>query len=683
MNDFDSCSAEILKFLLYASGPVSAKTIGNQVGISPRVVRYRLKRTKSALDNYQIKVLSKPNYGIQLSGRDVSFKKLALALAGSVFINKEERLELLKLILLTAIQPWTYSDIASFINVSTSTVSNDVRSARKWFSQRGLILQSKQKYGSFIVGDERIFRELIVQTIFDYTFRFHQEDFLMKLCFTGKKNDHCSNNLVDYIGNYLKPIDFIHMNNLLSAIFEISLPDSEIYRLILNLAIQLKRILDGFSVGTIFDGLGDLHALDEYYKAMFYGSEMEEFYRTSFTLDELSHTTRYLVCSKAKARGKRNTDQSRQGFDSSPSCLSTLIESFIYYLSKKLHPSLLFDKELKNNLLLHLELFQEHRMDIIKMDTHLESEIINTYPDVYLKVTESIAESKLADLRLPNFEKSFLTIHTASALERLKYFDKRNKTVLLVCNAGDATAKLLELKITSEFSEVIIDDVISYKDLLKRNRFDGIDFIISTFPLRLYNAPPVLIVSPLLQEKDVENLKHAFNTSEKIKSNKKCNDNKQDRMLASLLDLDLIDLKVETSSRNDAIEKAARLLYQHGYTEKKYTQALINVIDEFGPYMVIWPGIALLHAPDQSGAKQLGMSFITLKKAQEFGHQENDPVDIVICLSIRGGEAVADALDQLNTLLTDKETLEIIRSTILPKKVFQEIKRFSTIYQKG
>jgi transcriptional antiterminator/mannitol/fructose-specific phosphotransferase system IIA component len=677
MNDIDSCLAEIIRLMISKNGPVSAQEIGNPLGLSPRSVRYHLKKAKRLLDRYKIKVVAKPNIGIQLSGSTNSLKQIAEDLEDLIFVKKEERLELLKIILLTSRQQWTFLELASYFSVSRSTIVNEIYVLKIWFKSKGITLNCKQNFGSYLNGDESIMRDLIVQLIFENTFRFHLEDVLMKQCFMGKRVENCSVSFVAYIQKYFSCIDFIHLNNLLNAIFEISIPDTEIYRLILSLAVQIERILSGFSVGVISKTLGDFQALDEYYKAKFFCAKAEEFYRISFTLDEISHTTKYLISTKAKGMRGYQSINSHSKKDSTIPNLPELMESFINCLSMKLHPSLIFDIDYKNNLLLHLELFEDHKRDFVQLDPRLETEIFSTYPDIYRMVEECFKESDLAELELPNFEISLLTIHTASALERIKYFDKKNKTILLVCNAGTATANLLKTKISTEFSDVIIGNVISYKELLNQKNFDGIDFIISTFPLRLSNAPPVLIVSPLLQDKDVVNLHQAFNTSKNLNISKNTIKEKNDIALCSFVELDLIELKVDVHDRSEAIEKAGNILLRKGYVEEEYVKKLITIIEEFGPYMVVWPGIALLHAPGENGAKKLRMSLITLENKIDFGHEENDPVDIVICLSIPYGQIISLALDQLNELLTNEKSLETIRKTINNKRVYQEIVKYS------
>jgi PTS system ascorbate-specific IIA component len=57
-----------------------------------------------------------------------------------------------------------------------------------------------------------------------------------------------------------------------------------------------------------------------------------------------------------------------------------------------------------------------------------------------------------------------------------------------------------------------------------------------------------------------------------------------------------------------------------------------RVLQELGPYAVIAPGIALLHARPDDGVLAPCLALITLSRAVEFGSEQNDPVDLVFAL---------------------------------------------------
>lgn len=79
----------------------------------------------------------------------------------------------------------------------------------------------------------------------------------------------------------------------------------------------------------------------------------------------------------------------------------------------------------------------------------------------------------------------------------------------------------------------------------------------------------------------------------------------------------------------DAVEAAAGLLVDAGAVAEEYVAACVAMVSEHGPYMVVAPGIALAHARPENGARSLGLAVAVLATPVEFGHPDNDPVDLV------------------------------------------------------
>jgi PTS system ascorbate-specific IIA component len=65
---------------------------------------------------------------------------------------------------------------------------------------------------------------------------------------------------------------------------------------------------------------------------------------------------------------------------------------------------------------------------------------------------------------------------------------------------------------------------------------------------------------------------------------------------------------------------------------------MIGVIEEFGAYVVIAPGLALAHARPGADVRREGLAVVTLAEAVPFGHPHNDPVRVVIGLAVSNAE---------------------------------------------
>ena len=148
--------------------------------------------------------------------------------------------------------------------------------------------------------------------------------------------------------------------------------------------------------------------------------------------------------------------------------------------------------------------------------------------------------------------------------------------------------------------------------------------------------------------------------------------------LEGLLIKNTIAARLLLSTREEIIQKAGELLVEADMVEPRYIQAMKRVLDELGPYCVIAPGIALLHARPEDGVKQACLSLITLQYPVKFGHSTNDPVDIVFTLGAKDKQGHIEALAELAGYLSKEKFLQMIRacenSQALQKAIFDYIK---------
>lgn len=63
-----------------------------------------------------------------------------------------------------------------------------------------------------------------------------------------------------------------------------------------------------------------------------------------------------------------------------------------------------------------------------------------------------------------------------------------------------------------------------------------------------------------------------------------------------------IEVDVECTDWKDAIRRSAEQLVDQGYIEDRYVDAMIESVNEYGPYIVLSPGFAMPHA--ESGRRK-------------------------------------------------------------------------------
>lgn len=94
----------------------------------------------------------------------------------------------------------------------------------------------------------------------------------------------------------------------------------------------------------------------------------------------------------------------------------------------------------------------------------------------------------------------------------------------------------------------------------------------------------------------------------------------------SLAENKSIRLQAEAETWQDAVKIGVDLLVAADVVEPRYYQAILDAVEQHGPYFVLAPGLAMPHGRPEEGVKKTGFALVTLKKPLEFNHEDNDPV---------------------------------------------------------
>ena len=67
-------------------------------------------------------------------------------------------------------------------------------------------------------------------------------------------------------------------------------------------------------------------------------------------------------------------------------------------------------------------------------------------------------------------------------------------------------------------------------------------------------------------------------------------------MIQDLLSEDNVSFHYPAETWEDVIRHGGQLMVDAGFTEPSYTEAMVEVVREMGPYIVLAPGLAMPHA---------------------------------------------------------------------------------------
>ena len=86
----------------------------------------------------------------------------------------------------------------------------------------------------------------------------------------------------------------------------------------------------------------------------------------------------------------------------------------------------------------------------------------------------------------------------------------------------------------------------------------------------------------------------------------------------ALIDNDSIRLGLEANDWKEAVKVAVDPLIESGAILPEYYDAIIQSTEEYGPYYILMPGMAMPHARPEAGVQRDAFSLITLQNPVVF-----------------------------------------------------------------
>lgn len=132
---------------------------------------------------------------------------------------------------------------------------------------------------------------------------------------------------------------------------------------------------------------------------------------------------------------------------------------------------------------------------------------------------------------------------------------------------------------------------------------------------------------------------------------------------------DAIKLAADAADWRAALEVAGSVLTRIGAARPAYARAMVRMVEERGPYIVIAPGLALAHARAGSEVLADGLAVVTLAAPVAFGHPHNDPVRVVLALAAAASEHHLPMVAEIANAFNEHGAVERIADATTPDEV--------------
>ncbi len=321
-------------------------------------------------------------------------------------------------------------------------------------------------------------------------------------------------------------------------------------------------------------------------------------------------------------------------------------------------------------LLLHLRATVHRVRHEQLIENPLKEDVFVSYAILSEVVKEVIRKfEKEHDLEFNDDEIAFVVMHVQAMMQRKAQAISAMR-VAVVCHYGLATSSLLQSRLQSLFPSIPFYGPYSLVEFEKIGTEEMFDYVVSTVDLKLKNQ---LLVLPMLSSHDIEMIErkisnHAYlkQCEQLIKGYTYIHDQKV--TMASLIKKEHIHFAKHVVDYREAVTLAANPLLKDGVIEPRYVQKMIWAISNLGPYMVILPKVAFVHAGTEDGVNRNGISCLHLSSSVLFGEKRVSEVSVIFVIASVYKEdagllklvSILESEDNLNRLLQANDVNDIL-----------------------
>ncbi|WP_312649281.1 BglG family transcription antiterminator [Proteiniclasticum sp.] len=604
--------------------------------------------------------------------------------------SPEERKRFIQSELLQSQEPINISYFMSIMDISKNTVIKVLNEIEDFFGEYALKLVRKPRVGVFVVGEENNKRIALSRV----NSEIMSVSDILNYISTGKGNS--KSNILQF-ETLFSEIDIDFLDRLVREVEEagsLEFSDAAYGSMITHLVIMIKRIQMDKHILVIDAAIDEKSYAHEIRIAQMMVDKIEAHYGINIPESEVNYIVLHLIGAKLN-KGPGYGDYEKDGLRQTVLKMIRAFES-LYNITFR-QPDALLD-----GLLLHLR----PAVNRIRFNLSIENPL---YDDILIQYRELFENTRKICVVLEEYlgknislhEISYIMLHFGAAIQNSIEEDQPHR-VVLVCGTGIGTANMLKSQL-NEVYHIDVVDTISAR-IAPEYPASKYDFVISTISIPGMEQSEYIRINPLLMKSDFEKLDRKLSKKKNILHRNqpvsidgimniiekyadiKNYDQLQLEIMMILADkitegrteggnlrdyLKESNIRVSVPVKNweDTVEEGCRILEQRGSVLPRYADSIREKLNSLGPYMVIAPGIVLLHTDIKEGVQHTDFSLMTLRQGIRFGKQDFDPVRLVITFSTSDGVNHIQALRDLAILLSDQEKILRIMNAESKKEI--------------
>jgi mannitol operon transcriptional antiterminator len=691
-----------LTLLNEAADYVSLEELMQKVGISRRTVYYDMEKINDYLKAIHlppVKYVRTVGYYLPDESRAGLPQSTGKPHTQQYYMSPRERMAWMSLYLLSAEGPLFVHHLTDLLQVSRGTVLKDLNMVRSDMKASKLKVTYDRKWGYGLNGEERDKRKAL-----SYYFGQVFGDAGWEQVFNRKPESEGP----DLAQNLFPPMKSGHLKRVYRLISDseitlgVDLTDEMLFHLTARFLLYVRRIQEEQFISIDEDERSVLRRMPEYEVAAGVAEGLGQMFGVSIPDEEICYFTMHLL--GARVNRMEQMTGSEEVLKQLRQVTRQMTDDFQRYACVFLPNR----EAMEENLLVHLKPAYYRIIYGLGLENPLLENILSKYREVFELTRRSAAPfEQLVGRPLDDNEIGYLAMHFGGWLRRENTKPAVRRQAAIVCVNGISASRMLKSQLENLFSAVDITAVLSLRNYESFDE-ENVDFIFSTVPLP-DSKVPVLLVNPILSDKDKEHLLNQVNMVAGRKSKtpaysvqalldivhkyaavrdeaglteelnhylsvgKTWLSEARKPSLSDLLTGQMIQMKREATDWRSAISEASEPLLKDGRIDEAYIDAMISKVEALGPYIVVAPGIAIAHGKPQDGVRRLGISLLRLEHPVAFSEEARHQVQIILVLAAIDGESHLKALSELTILLREKENLIRLKEAKTKEEILQQL----------
>lgn len=612
---------KIAYLLAESETPITIDTIASKLNVSNRTIRSDLVEVDKYLRENGLLLSRKQGVGITIKGPEEKRQNLIsniklISHEFEPFSPEDRENHILKKLFLKQ-EGTTIKELREELYVSRSTIQKDLINVKKWLENFGLKLIKKSNSIIEVAGSEKNYRNAIANLVATNKGMNELKEMLFEDP-TQRIDYDVMSKLKDIID-----IDFVKLQKIVvnaEKVLGFVFSYEAFISLVIHIAISIKRLNEGKNIILSDKIMSELRNKDEYYIAVQIADDIYKDFGVKLPEQEIGYILLHIVGAKLQQDNLDKVDIDLKG-ETDHELSVKVAKGIIRIAERALMMDFSNDEYLLNGLILHLRPTINRLEYGLNITNPILSQIKENYPDIYgvAYMTNTLFQQYLGK-KINEDEVGYISMHLAAAVERQRGLIR----TLVVCTSGIGSSQLLAAKLKKHFTQLDIKDVTSVV-AINNEVLSNIDLIISTVPIN--SSKPVLIISPLLTQRDVERIISFIN-----------NLNKKD--CSRLFMEDFIEVNASYSKKGKVIESIARKLFEKGFVKEGFEESVYDreKIDrtEIGKGVVVTHGF-----PEYVNVSQISVTI--LKKPIKWVRNR---VDIIFLIAL-SKEDIKKSMDTL------------------------------------